>query len=107
MGLVLIDFTIKSGLRRHALRLHFTRFKNSIPLSKRHCKDGDDSDGDKETYENDGEDGDDGTDVHDDTDEDDMEHLVKVGLDTAGDLKKTAAPPISRFPAQNNHSSAQ
>ena len=54
-----------------------------------------------------GLDGDDGTDVHDDTDEDDMEHLVKVGLDTAGDLKKTAAPPISRFPAQNNHSSAQ
>ena len=53
----------------------------------------DDSDGDKETYEDDGEDGD------DDTDEKDMEHLVKIGLDTTGDLKKTAAPPISRLPA--------
>ena len=77
--------------------MHFTRFKNSIPLSKRHCKDGDDSDGNKETYEDDSEDGD------DDTDEKDMEHLVKIGLDTTGDLKKTAAPPISRLPAQNNH----
>ena len=80
--------------------MHFTRFKNSIPLSKRHCKDGDDSDGNKETYEDDSEDGD------DDTDEKDMEHLVKIGLDTAGDLKKTAAPPISRLPAQNNHNSS-
>ena len=73
--------------------MHLTRFKISKLLSKRHCKDGDDSDGNKETYEDDSEDGD------DDTDEDDMEHLVKIGLDTTGDLKKTAAPPISRLPA--------
>ena len=93
------DFTVKSGLRWRALRKHFTRFKNSIPLSKRHSKDGDDSDGDRATYEDDGKDGD------DDNDEDDMEHLVKISFDTAGDLKKTAAPPISRLPAQNNHNS--
>ena len=95
------DFTVKSGLRWRALRKHFTRFKNSIPLSKRHSKDGDDSDGDRATYEDDGKDGDDVT------DEDDMEHFVKISLDTAGDLKKTAAPPISRLPTQNNHSSVQ
>ena len=33
--------------------MHLTRFKISKLLSKRHCKDGDDSDGDKETYEDD------------------------------------------------------
>ena len=84
------------------IRVEEASFKNSKPLSKRHCKDGD---GSEETYEDDGEYGADNIDEKD-MDEDDMEHFVKIGLDTAGDLKKTAASPISELPAQNNHNSS-